>query len=124
MTYMGTEYHPAWLDKLADDVTLEGAAMNGVVQGAEAVHTIVRYARTLYDNQEFSFVGPFGDNSLLEEFTAEVRGEPIRVIVVVTSNAAGKTQRIVVNHRPRSSLLHFSHEMGEKFGGEHFLVTG
>jgi hypothetical protein len=120
---MGTEYYPAWLDKLAADVTLEAPAMNGVVQGAEAVHAIVDYARTLYDNQEFSFVGAFGDNGFVEDYTAEVRGEPTRVIVVVTSNAAGKTQRIVVNHRPRSSLLVFSHAMGEKFGGEHFLVT-
>ena len=39
MTYMGsgdpgpqlTDYYPAWLDNLADDVTLEGSAMDGVV---------------------------------------------------------------------------------------------
>jgi hypothetical protein len=97
--------------------------MNGIVQGAEAVRAIVDYARTLYDDQEFRFVGPFGDNDFLEDYTAEVRGEPIRVIVVVNRNAAGETQRIIVNHRPRSSLLVFSHAMGEKFGGEHFLVT-
>ena len=29
-----TDYHPVWLDSLADDVTIEGSAMNGVVQGA------------------------------------------------------------------------------------------
>jgi len=41
MTYMGngdpdpqlTDYYPAWLDNLADDVTLEGSAMDGFVQG-------------------------------------------------------------------------------------------
>ena len=41
MTYMGsgdparrrTDYYPAWLDKLADDVTLEASAMNGAAQG-------------------------------------------------------------------------------------------
>ena len=31
MTYMGEPYYPLWLDNLADDVTLEGAAMNGSV---------------------------------------------------------------------------------------------
>jgi hypothetical protein len=29
MTYLGQPYYPAWLDNLADDVTLEGAAMEG-----------------------------------------------------------------------------------------------
>jgi hypothetical protein len=32
-----TDYRPVWLDSLAGDVTIEGSAMNGVVQGAEAV---------------------------------------------------------------------------------------
>ena len=42
MTYVGSgdpplaDYYPAWLDKLADDVTLEGSMMDGFVQGAEA----------------------------------------------------------------------------------------
>jgi len=30
-----TAYCPAWLDKLADDVTLEGSLMDGAVQGVE-----------------------------------------------------------------------------------------
>lgn len=30
-------YYPVWLDNMADDVTTEGAAINGAVQGAEAV---------------------------------------------------------------------------------------
>ena len=44
MTYMGSGdpdpqlagYYPAWLDNLAGDVTLEGSAMDGFVQGADA----------------------------------------------------------------------------------------
>lgn len=57
-----TDYHPIWLDSLADNVTIEGSAMNGVVQGAEAVRSIVTYIRTLYDSQEFNFAGPYGEN--------------------------------------------------------------
>ena len=41
MTYMGQPYYPKWLDNLADDVTLEGAAMEGTAQGAETVRSIV-----------------------------------------------------------------------------------
>lgn len=32
-----TDYRPVWLNSLADDVTIEGSAMNGVAQGDEAV---------------------------------------------------------------------------------------
>jgi hypothetical protein len=28
-----TDYHPVWLDDLAEDVTIEGSAMNGVAEG-------------------------------------------------------------------------------------------
>ena len=70
MTYMGsgdcgpqlTDYYPEWLDNLAGDVTLEGSAMDGFMQGAEAVRTVVVAIRTLYDYQEFNFAGPYSDN--------------------------------------------------------------
>ena len=42
-----SDYRPVWLESLADDVTIEGSAMNGVVQGADAVRSIVAYIRTL-----------------------------------------------------------------------------
>jgi hypothetical protein len=120
--YLGRPYYPQWLDNLADDVTLEGAAMNGTVRGANAVHEAVVYAKTLYDYQDFHFAGPAGNNGFLEDYDTKVRGKPTRVVVTVTRNAAGQAQSVVVNHRPRSSTLHMSRLMGEKFGREHFLV--
>ena len=44
-------------------------------------------------------------------------GVPLFVIVLVTFNADGKAHRLVVNHRPRSSLLLLSRLMLEKFTG-------
>jgi hypothetical protein len=132
MTYLGsgdparrrTDYYPSWLDNLADNVTVEGSAMDGAVQGAEAVRTILVYIRTLYEYQEFNFAGPYGYNGFLEDYTAQVRGEPIGSVVLVTRNAAGQAQHIVANYRPRSSLLLLSRLLGEKFAGapygEHF----
>ena len=117
MTYMGREYYPQWLDNLADDVTLEAAAMDGAAQGAEDVGAVMVVARQQYENQVFSYAGPCGDYGFVEDYTAEVRGVPTRVIVLVTYNTAGQTQRIVVNHRPRSALLCFSRLMLEKFAG-------
>jgi hypothetical protein len=117
MTYMGKEYYPVWLDDLADDVTLEAAAMDGAAHGAKDVGAILVVARQQYENQVFSYAGPCGDYGFVEDYTAEVRGVTTRVVVLVTYNAAGQTQRVVVNHRPRSALLSFSRLMLEKFGG-------
>jgi hypothetical protein len=94
-------YHPEWLDNLADDVTLEAAAMDGTAQGSENVRSIVVTAKELYEHQEFKFAGPVGDYGFLEDYTTQVRGEHISVIVAVAFNAAGQTQHVVVNHRPR-----------------------
>ena len=125
MTFMGSgdparrrnDYYPAWLDKLADDVTLEASAMNGAAQGAEAVRSIVVTAKGLSEYQELNFAGDYGDNGFLEDYTTQVRGEPLGVVGVISRNAAGETQHIVVNHRPRSSLLLLSRLLGEKFAG-------
>lgn len=124
-TYLGsgdparrrTDYHPAWLDKLADDVTLEASAMNGAAQGPEAVRAIVLGVKSLYEYQELSFYGDYGDNGFIEDYTTQVDGEPLGVVGVITRNPAGETQHIVVNHRPRSSLLLLSRSLGEKFAG-------
>ena len=70
MTYLGSgdparrrnDYYPEWLDNLADGVTLEGSVLDGTVHGAVAVRTLLGHARTLYEYQEFSFAGPYGDN--------------------------------------------------------------
>jgi hypothetical protein len=122
-----TDYYPSWLDKLADDVTVEGSAMDGVAQGAEAVRTILVGIRSLYESQEFKFVGPVGDNGLLEDYTAQVCGEPISCVVLVTRNAAGQAKHIVANYRPRSSLLLLSRLVGEKLADtpycEHFAAS-
>jgi len=122
-----TEYYPQWLDNLADEATLEGAAMNGAARGAETVRSIVLYARTLYEHQVFSFTGPYGDSGFLEQYTTPILGEPTGVVVRVTRNDAGEAQHVTVNHRPRSSVLLFSRLMGAKFAdtaiGEHFITS-
>lgn len=112
-----TGYYPSWLDNLADDVAIEGSAMDGAAQGAQAVRTILAAIRTLYEHQEFNFVGPVGDNGLLEDYAAQVRGKPVSCVVLVTRNAAGQTQHIVANYRPRSSLLLLSRLVGEQLAG-------
>ena len=81
-----TDYYPAWLDNLADDVTLEGSAMDGFVQGPEAVRAVLVSIRGLYDYQKFNFAGPYGENDWLEDYTAGVSGKPIGNFTVVKRN--------------------------------------
>jgi hypothetical protein len=123
-----TNYFPAWLNNLADNVTLEGSMMDGAVQGADAVRTILVYIRKLYERQEFHFAGPCGDRLLLEDYTAWVRGEPLGNVVLITRNDAGQTQHIVGNYRPRSTLLLLSRLVGEHFAGtpsgDYFATSG
>jgi hypothetical protein len=118
------DYYPAWLANMADDATVEGSMLDGAVQGAEAVRSVVLTIRSFYDHQEFKFAGPYGDNGFLEDYVAEVRGQPIGCVVLVTRNAAGQTQHVMASYRPRSSLLLFSRLLGERFAGtpiaEHF----
>jgi len=118
------DYYPAWVNNIAADATVEGSMLNGVVQGAGAVRSIVLTIRSLYRHQEFKFAGPYGDNGFLEHYVAQVNGEPIGCVVLVTSNAAGQTQHVVASYRPLNSLLLFSRMLREKFAGtpiaEHF----
>lgn len=46
-----------------------------------------------------------------------MRGAPLYVVVLVTFNSAGQADRLVVNHRPRSSVLLLSRVMVERFAG-------
>jgi hypothetical protein len=116
-TYMGKPYSPWWLADLADDVTGEGAAIQGVLHGPEAVRRLVLDARDLYEQQELSFVGDFGEDGFLEEYTCLIDGQPTSAVVTVHRNAAGQARSIVVNHRPRSSVLLFARLMAEKYAG-------
>jgi len=105
------------LDNLADDVTLEAAAMDGIASGADDVRSIVVAARQLYEHQEFNYAGPCGESGFLEDYSSSVCGMPTYIVVLVSFNADGQTQRVVVNHRPRSAMLQFSRLMLERFTG-------
>lgn len=100
--------------------------MNGTARDAEAVRTIVILARELYEFQDFSFTGDFGDNGLLEIYSSSIRSEPLKVVVTVTRNAAGQAQDLAVLHRPRKSLLLYSRLMDKKLAdaslAKHFLA--
>ncbi len=127
-TYLGSgdasthrhDYQPEWLGHLADDVTMEGSVLTGIVEGPEAVRAILGHARTLYDYQEFTYLGPYGSNGFVEDYTSVVRGEPIGSVVVVRFDEAGQVARLVINHRPLTSVLLWSRLMAEHFAGTEY----
>lgn len=99
-------------DNLAEDVTLEGAAMNGVLRGRDAVlaqlGVVIGFYRDRVD--EFSF--DHGDYHV-EEYAAVVAGRPIKATATMHRNAEGKIDAVVVNHRPLSAALTFSRLIAE-----------
>jgi hypothetical protein len=117
MTRAEKPYYSAWLDNLADDVTLEGAVLEGTVYGADDVRAMLILARQQYDYQDFRYTGPCGDRGFLEDYSASVGGVPTSVVVLVNFNVAGQTERIIVNHRPTSAALNFSQVMYQKSAG-------
>ena len=118
------DYYPAWVNNMAADATVEGSMLDGVVQGAAAVRSVVLTIRSLYEHQEFRFAGPYGDNRFLEDYVAKVNGEPIGCVVLIARNAAGQTQHVVASYRPFNSVVVFARLLREKFAGtpiaEHF----
>jgi hypothetical protein len=111
-TCMGKRCYPAWLDNLADGVT--GSVGLGTAPSNERRPPMKSWS--LPAKYMSSKSGSLRGNSFLEDYTSGVGGGvPLYVIVLVTFNADGKAQRLVVNHRPRSSLL--SRLMLEKFAG-------
>jgi hypothetical protein len=134
-TYLGkgdrtgrfADYYPAWANRLARDVTLEGSMLDGALQGPDAIRAVIGSVRELYDRQDFNFAGPWGDNGFIEDYTADVRGRPLGCLHLVTFNADRQTQHIAAHYRPLSSLLFFSRLLRERLAGtpyaEHFSPT-
>jgi hypothetical protein len=108
-------YYPAWLDNLADDAVLEGSMIDGAVNGADGVRSVVTTIRSLYDRQAHKFAGPLGEYGFVENYVALVRGEPIGCVVLVVYNEARKAQRVIASYRPRSAVVHFARLLAETY---------
>jgi hypothetical protein len=46
------DYYPDWVNDMADDATVEGSMLDGVVEGADAVRSVVLTIRSLYEVQD------------------------------------------------------------------------
>jgi len=112
---------PEWLDQLAEDATLEGSLLDGVVHGSSAVKELVGAMYALFSRLQHKYAGPYGENGYLEDHVAEVRGHALGCVVIVTRNAAGQTQRVVANLRPRPVVLMLAQLLREQLKGASFV---
>ena len=119
------DYKLEWLNDVAEDATLEGSFMDGVVVGREGLVTVISKIKALYEDQTFMSVGPYGENGWIEEYVTHVGGETLGGLVLVKRNDMGQTQHVIAGYRPRSSVLWLSRHMAEELAGtpyaEHFL---
>ena len=95
------------IDNLTEDATLSGGAMNGFIQGRDAVRSFLGTVKALY--QDFTIIYQ-GDTThyRLQEYTATLEGHPVTGVVTLRKTVNGQYDQVVVNHRPLSSLLLFS----------------
>jgi hypothetical protein len=119
-----TDYFPEWLNNVAEDATLEGSFMDGVVVGREGLVTVISKIKGLYEVQTFVSVGPYGENDWIEEYVVHVEGETLGGVVLIKRDEAGQTQHVIAGYRPRTSVLYLSRRLGEELAGtpyaEHF----
>ena len=111
------DYYPPWLKDIAPDATVEGSMLDGVVCGADNVRAVVLKIKSLYGHQGFLAVGPFGENDWIEDYVADVDGEPIGCVVLVKRNEDGQTEQVVASYRPRTSVMHFADRLANEFVG-------
>ena len=118
------DYKLEWLNDVAEDATLEGSFMDGVVVGREGLVTVLSKIRGLYEEQIFDSVGPYGENGWIEEYVVHVEGETLGGVVLIKRDEAGQTQHVIAGYRPRTSVLYLSRRLREELAGtpyaEHF----
>lgn len=107
---------PPWLGKLAQDATLEGAVLKRAIHGKDNILTLISHARTLYEFQEYTYYGDFGEKFFMEAYRSSINGVPVECSLLVHMNDAGEADSVVIHHYPLEATLEFSRLMWEKFG--------
>jgi hypothetical protein len=109
---------PPWLAKIAQDATLEGAVLRRAVHGKDNILAIISHARTLYEFQDYTHYGHWGNEFFMESYRASINGVPVECSVIVHLNEAGEADSLLIHHYPLDATLEFSRLMGEKFGDQ------
>ncbi|GIG92985.1 hypothetical protein [Plantactinospora endophytica] len=99
-------------DNLAENVTLEGAVMNGVLTGRDAVLAQLAVVNEFYRDRVD--IARFDQGEyVVEQYSATVAGRPVQAIALMHRDGDGRFDRVVVNHWPLSATLTFSRLLAE-----------
>jgi hypothetical protein len=102
----------SFLEQLAEDVTVAGTIVNGVIRGREAVIAQIRATAQFYEDRVMLATFDHAEWKV-DEYRATVAGRVIYGNAMMHRNAEGRYDRIVVNHRPLSAALTLSRLVGE-----------
>lgn len=117
---------PWFLQKLASDVVMEGAFLNGSRRGPEAVTELVEAVIGVLRGYSPVFEIEAGDRRV-QEYTATVDGQPVKGVATFRLTEDGLVDEFVINHRPLSAALTVSRLVGEALGqqdDEFYRPTG
>ena len=122
------DYHPAWVDKMAERRDPRGVDPWTGPCGARTPSAPSSAGPASCTTVRTSISSVRGATTPSSRSPRQVRGTPVGAIHLITFNADGEAQHIVVNYRPISSLMFFSRLLREKFAGtpyaEYYLAGG
>lgn len=117
----------AFADAFDANVTLEAAILYKPVIGREHVKNVMEAASRIYEKLEFTEQSTGPGRQYLEWRAVAFGGIDMSGVTVITRNDEGRISNIAIHHRPLSSALKFSHELGSRLRGvlpeEHFAAS-
>jgi hypothetical protein len=109
---------PWFLQKLASDVVMEGAFLNGSRRGPGPVTELVKAVIEVLRDYAPVYEIETGDRRV-QEYTATVDGQPVKGVATFHLTEDGLVDEFVVNHRPLSATLTLSRLVGDALGHQH-----
>ena len=99
----------SFMDALAEDVVLEGAAVYKPMVGRDKVALSMATASNSYKYCNFVTRVVSGNKTFLEWELETIEGDlRMKGNTIITRNEAGKIAHLVINHRPTGKMLQFT----------------
>jgi hypothetical protein len=104
-------------DAFADDVVLEGSALNQPIEGRERVKAVMATASGIYDSLVFTREASNGSSTYVEWEATAFGGIMLEGVTILTRNGHGRIVSARIHHRPLGAVLRFSAELRERLRG-------
>lgn len=108
----------AFGDTLAEDVTLEAAALMRPIRGRAEVTASMTAASNYYRDLRFTHEATAGSRTYIEWEAVGASGVEFSGVTVLARNAGGLIEHVSISHRPLGAILEFSAEMARRTAGQ------